>query len=362
MKVMFIVNALGYSGVGKMISYLANSVSEAGYEVVMYVQENEGQYYNLNKKITVVQETEFFKNYYTRRFMQIWQTRRRVAENGPDLVISFQTNQNALAVLATRGRNIPVIVSERGDPYQYKDIVAKLKNYVINRAEGGVFQTQRAREYFGKGLQKRSKVIYNPSTVEPKPIPKWEERRNEIAFVARFDIHQKRQDLIVEAFAKIANDFPDIKLGFYGNGADEEKIRNTVKEKNLADRVVFYGLVSNIPDAIREAKLFVLTSDFEGMPNALIEAMSVGLPCISTDCSPGGAAELIRSGKNGIIVPTGDAEAIAEAIRKMLTNPIEAEKMGIEAQKIAEMLKPDVIYRQWIEYIEEVMNRKQKEQ
>ena len=136
------------------------------------------------------------------------------------------------------------------------------------------------------------------------------------------------------------------------------KWKDAVKEKNLVDRVIFHGLVSNIPDAIREAKLFVLTSDFEGMPNALIEAMSVGLPCISTDCSPGGAAELIQSGKNGIIVPTGDATAIAEAIRKVLDKPIEAEKMGIEAQKIAERLKPEVIYGQWIEYIDKVMNRK----
>ena len=153
------------------------------------------------KNVEIVQETEFFKNYYTRHFQQIFQLRRRVKEIKPDLIISFQTNQNALSVLATRGRSIPVIVSERGDPYQYNNIVAKLKTSVINKAEGGVFQTKKAMEYYGMKLQKRSAVIYNPCTVPYVPAPAWDERRNEIAFVARFDIQQKRQDLMIQAFA-----------------------------------------------------------------------------------------------------------------------------------------------------------------
>jgi GalNAc-alpha-(1->4)-GalNAc-alpha-(1->3)-diNAcBac-PP-undecaprenol alpha-1,4-N-acetyl-D-galactosaminyltransferase len=357
-RILFVVHALGYGGVGKMLSYLANYVSKSGYEVVIYAQEQTGQHYEQNKEIKIVQETEFFSNYYTRRFRQIGQLRKRVAEIHPDLVISFQTNQNALSVIATRGRNIPVIISERGDPYQYTNFVAKLKNAVINRAEGAVFQTQKAREYFGKGLQNRSRVIYNPSTVTRIDPPTWEERRNEIVFVARFDIQQKRQDLMVDAFSMIASQYPEYKLHFYGIGNDEAVIREKVEKIGLTDRVIFGGLEKNIPEAIRTAKLFVLTSDYEGMPNALIEAMSVGLPCVSTDCSPGGAAELIDSGVNGIIVPVGDPEAIADGMRRMLDNPNMAENMGLKAQEITELLNPDLIYGQWLEYIEEVLNRK----
>lgn len=335
-----------------MIVYLANQLSKMGYECVIYVEEQIGKHYEVEKNVEIVQETEFFKNYYTRHFQQIFQLRRRVKEIKPDLIISFQTNQNALSVLATRGRSIPVIISERGDPYQYNNIVAKLKTSVINKAEGGVFQTKKAMEYYGVKLQKRSAVIYNPCTVPYVPAPAWEERRNEIAFVARFDIQQKRQDLMIQAFAIVAKEIPDIRLAFYGEGKEMEQIQQMAESLGVSDRVDFKGLVRDIPNAIRNAKVFVMTSDYEGLPNALIEAMAVGLPCVSTDCSPGGAAELIESGVNGLIVPCGDVGSIASAICTLLNNTETAYQYGLEAQKIVEKLNPEVIFETWRQYIE----------
>lgn len=338
-----------------MIVYLANQLSKMGYECVIYVEEQVGRHYEVERNVEIVQETEFFKNYYTRHFQQIFQLRRRVKETNPDLVISFQTNQNVFSVLATRGRSIPVIVSERGDPYQYNNLVAKVKTAVINRAEGGVFQTKRAMEYYGKKLQERSTVIYNPCTVPYVPAPEWEKRRNEIAFVARFDIQQKRQDLMVQAFAIVAKEIPDIRLVFYGEGKEMEDIRSMAKSLGVLERIDFKGLVRDIPNAIRDARMFVMTSDYEGLPNALIEAMAVGLPCVSTDCSPGGAAELIESGKNGIIVPCGDVNAIADGICEILLNAQKAQKMGNNAQKIVRVLNDERIYMMWADYIESII-------
>lgn len=354
-KILFVIHALGYGGAGKMIVYLANHMAKCGYKTVIYVEEQQGQHYPVDPSIEVVQETEFFKNYYIRHFQQIFQLRRRVAEINPDIVVSFQTNQNALSVLATRGRRIPVIISERGDPYQYNDIIAKLKTSVINKAEGAVFQTKRASEYYGEALQKRSKVIYNPCTVSYIERPAWSERDDEVAFVARFDIQQKRQDLMVKAFARITSKFPSYKLCFYGVGGDQESIEKLVGELGIRSQVVFKGLTKDIPNAIKKSKLFVLSSDYEGLPNALIEAMAVGLPCISTDCSPGGAAELIQSGKNGIIVSCGDEKLLASAIEQALSDPIGSDVMGQEAQKIIEKLAPNKIYAQWEEYIRNVL-------
>lgn len=352
-KIMFVIHALGYGGAGKMIVYLANHFSKIGYDVVIYVEEQMGKHYEMEPGVRVYQETEFFKNYYTRHFRQIFQLRRRVKEINPDLVISFQTNQNALSVLATRGRNIPVIVSERGDPYQYHDIVAKLKTRVINKAEGGVFQTKKAMQYYGEELQQRSVVIYNPNTVTGIERP--EKRNNEIAFVGRFDIHQKRQDLAIEAFKIVAEAVPDVKLAFYGAGKEQEIIKKQACDLGIEDRVLFKGLVKDVPNAIKDSRLFLMTSDFEGMPNALIEAMACGLPCVSTDCSPGGASELIQSGENGIVVPCGDAKAIAAAIVRLLNNKEEAEKMGVEAQKIVEELNPAIIYGEWEKYVKTIL-------
>lgn len=352
---MFVIHALGYGGAGKMIVYLANHISLMGYDVVIYVQEHEGAHYELEKGVNVYQETHFFNNYYTRHFQQIFQLRKRVKEIAPDLVISFQTNQNALSVLATRGRHIPVIVSERGDPYQYHDLIAKLKTWVINKAEGGVFQTKQAMAYYGKGLQSRSKVIHNPNTVFGIQRSRWEDRRDEIAFVGRFDLFQKRQDLAVEAFKLVAEKINDISLAFYGSGKEQEIIVEMVKKAGLENRVIFKGLVRDIPNQIKDAKLFLMTSDFEGLPNALIEAMACGLACVTTDCSPGGARELIQSGVNGVIVPCGNANAITNAVIDLLNNPQRADEMGEKAQMITEDLNPETIYGQWACYIDEIL-------
>lgn len=356
-KILFVIHALGYGGAGKMIVYLANHMSRRGYQCVIYVEEQLGKHYEVEENVEIIQETTFFKNYYTRHFQQIFQLRKRVKEINPDIVISFQTNQNALSVLATRGRNIPVIVSERGDPYQYNDLVAHLKTAVINMAEGGVFQTKKAMEYYGKKLQKRSVVIHNPCTVPYVSTPPWEERRDEIAFVARFDIQQKRQDLMVQAFAIVAHQVPGIRLAFYGEGKEMEQIQQLSESLNIADRVDFMGLVKDIPNAIRKAKMFVMTSDYEGLPNALIEAMAVGLPCISTDCSPGGAAELILDGENGKIVPCNDPKCLANSIIELLNNPEQADKYGRKAQEIVTTLNPHIIYDQWEEYIKLIARR-----
>lgn len=359
-KIMFVIHALGYGGAGKMIVYLANQLSKVGYECVIYVEEQVGKHYEVEANVEIIQETEFFKNYYTRHFQQIFQLRRRVKEINPDLVISFQTNQNALSVLATRGRSIPVIVSERGDPYQYNNVVAKLKTAVINKAEGSVFQTKKAMEYYGKKLQERSTVIYNPCTVPYVPAPAWEERRNEIAFVARFDIQQKRQDLMIQAFAIVAKKNPELRLAFYGEGKEMKQIQQMAESLGVSDRVDFKGLVRDIPNAIRNAKMFVMTSDYEGLPNALIEAMAVGLPCVSTDCSPGGAAELIVSGENGVIVPCGDVDRLANCILEVINDPKCAYKYGKKAQEIADTLHPQKIYSQWEKYIKSIMGEDNK--
>ena len=357
-RVMLVIHALGYGGAGKMIVKLADALAQRDdIEVILYVEEKPGKHYPMDERVKVCQETEFFENYYTRHFQQIFQLRRRVKEIKPDLIISFQTNQNALAVLAAMGRHIPVIISERGDPYQYTNIVAKLKNFVINKANGGVFQTHKAMEYFGKKLQKRSRVIYNPCPPDIVERPKWENRKDEIAFVARFDIQQKRQDLMVDAFALVAPKHPEIKLAFYGVGEpDMTTIKTKVEKLGLQDHIIYKGLVKQVINEIKDSKLFVLSSDYEGMPNALIEAMVAGLPCVSTDCSPGGARELIEDGVNGYVTPCGDAEKLAKAINDMLDNPEKADAMGAKAQDITKTLAADKIFGEWNEYINMYLN------
>ena len=137
-----------------------------------------------------------------------------------------------------------------------------------------------------------------------------------------------------------------------------EQIQQMAESLGISDRVDFKGLVRDIPNAIRKAKMFVMTSDYEGLPNALIEAMAVGLPCVSTDCSPGGAAELIANGENGVIVPCGDVNRLANGILDLINDPKRADNYGKKAQEIVDVLHPQKIYSKWEEYIKLVVGEK----
>ena len=127
---------------------------------------------------------------------------------------------------------------------------------------------------------------------------------------------------------------------------------------HLGNRVFFKGNYSPIYDKLKDASLFVLSSDYEGMPNALMEAMALGIPCISTDCDGGGAKFLIENNVNGLLVPKGDVIALANAMQIILSDSDKAKKLGLEAAKIQKKLAPEVIYRKWEEFIEKVVYNK----
>lgn len=354
-RILFITSELVYGGAEKMTAFLINSLSEEGYSVVVYSYEGKESNYSLDSRVEFIAEENIFANYFTRRFIQVLQVRKKVKEINPDVVISFLTNQNVFSIIGTRFTKIPVIISERGDPNINVSILARLKYKFYNFAEGLVFQTEDAKRYFNKRIQNKSVVIPNPVTSQGSYQPvNFTQRKNEIAYVARFEIKQKRQDLMIKAFKKVADKYDDLKLTFYGDGPDMLIIKNMVEEYNLTDKVDFLGKVDEIPNTIRDSKMFVLTSDYEGIPNALIEAMSVGLPVIATDCSPGGAKLLINNKQNGILVSRGDSSEIAEAITYFLENPEIAEKYGNEAVKIKDTFSPQKIINSWVDYINRI--------
>ena len=133
-------------------------------------------------------------------------------------------------------------------------------------------------------------------------------------------------------------------------------------EKKAADpelgvngRVCFEGMVEDVAAHIEKASLFILASAQEGMPNALIEAMALGLPCISTDCPCGGPADLIANGENGILVPVGDRQAMKDAMVRVLEDPALADKLGTAAAAIQEKLDPATVNRMWKTYFDTIV-------
>ena len=126
-------------------------------------------------------------------------------------------------------------------------------------------------------------------------------------------------------------------------------MKDYIKKLGLEDKVFLPGSVTDLYDRIKSESLFVLSSNYEGMPNELIEAMCLGLPVISTKVS--GATDLIQDKKNGLLVEIGSEKELAEAMELVLSNEQFREEIAMEAKKISEMLVPDEIVKQWQEII-----------
>jgi len=180
------------------------------------------------------------------------------------------------------------------------------------------------------------------------------DRRKIIVNVGKLS-SQKNQTFLVQAFAKIADKFLEYQLHIYGEGDKRSELEALSQELDLQDRVILKGNVSGLAKQIEDAALFVLSSDYEGMPNALMEAMAMGIPSISTDCPCGGPDFLIQNGENGVLVPVGDVECLANTMEKLLQDREMADMLGCNAVKIADVLHPDVVHENWKHYIEQFL-------
>lgn len=354
-KILFIIHDINYSGAAKMLSFIANGLSEIGYQVVVYTYAGNKPYYPLNSSIYYIPALKV-RYSYVEKLLYFIDVQKMIKRINPDIVISFLPNSNMFSIIGTAFSKIPVIICERSDPYYEKGTFLELKRSLFKYADGAVFQTERAQRYYPKILQEKSVVIPNPVTIKKIDRIPLNKRNDEISFVGRFYIRQKRQDIMLKAFKKVAEIDKQIKLVFYGDGPDLPQIQQMAKDMNLSERVIFKGKVNDVVDSIKDSKMFVLTSDYEGIPNALIEAMAIGLPVISTDCSPGGARLLIENKKNGLLIDTNDVDKIADAILFLINNPEVADSYGIEAQKIVNKFTARNVMQLWSEYIEQIIN------
>ena len=352
-RILFVIHSLGYGGSPRIMAYLANRLTLDGYEVFLLTYEDMTL---MQELVPEVKQIGFSYSalpiFAVRRISQITQLRKVLKDIQPNILISFLPYPNMISIIASKGTQIPVVISQRGDPFALQSWFTKFRDFVYNFADGYVFQTNGAKNYYNKRIQARATVIPNPIVARNIPAKWIGEREDIIVHVGRFELKTKRQDILIKAYSKIVDHYPNMNLVLFGDGADEQKIKEFISNCRLEDRIVLAGVVTNVYEAIRKAKLFVLSSDNEGIPNALIEAMCVGLPCISTDCSPGGAAELIKNMENGMLVKAGSVDELANAMEYMLSNPEKAEIMGENALKIQHDLNSKVIINQWKEYID----------
>lgn len=357
MKILFLINCLSYGGAEKNLKLVANYMVEQGDDVQVCSLSYQPTTINFDEKVRVMELSKRNGHFLKLLIVKYFELKKIVKREKPDIMISFLGYANLLNVLLGKSCNIPCIISERADPYLKSpkwgaNVVTKLFQWIYTFADGAVFQTPKARDYFAKRLRKCSVVIPNPVVCTddiPEHIYEWAEKR--IAFVGRFELKQKRQDIALKAFREVLMKHPNYIMSFYGDGQDEELIKQQVKKMGLEDNVTFNSVSENVLSDISTAYLFLLTSDYEGIPNCLIEALSIGMPCVSTDCSPGGARILIDHNENGLIVPCGDVSAIANAICFYIENSDIAKKHGQKALNIRNRYSLNNIMECWKQYL-----------
>lgn len=355
-KIMFYISSLAKAGAQRVILNLTESLIAKGHQVTIVttaIVENEYELpVGAGRIISDIQEDEMTSNRITNlknRFMKlrnIWKSEQ------PDVIVSFIGKNNFMAILTAWGLKIPVVTSVRGDPKEeyYSKMTRFLAKTLMGKSAGIVLQTPDAKEYFPKWMHKKAIILENP--LNPEFIEPYYtgERKQEIVTVGRIDSN-KNQKLIIDAFYKIAEEFSDVKLVLYGDGEDREKLIDYVKKSLYQERIVFPGAVSDVKNQIWKSKLFVLSSNTEGMPNALMEALALGIPCISTDCPCGGPRMLMEGKENGILVPVGNSEKMAEAMRTILRDDELWQKYSKNAYKITKELNPGIVNNKWEQYL-----------
>lgn len=359
-NILFIVSSLGFGGAERVVSELANYYSNIGNEIHIMLISNNKINYRISEKIQIidlnskiVNKTGFFAIYERLRLI-----RKYTNQLNPDIVISFLAVINIYVCFSLMLSKHKLIISERNDPKNDpKGCIKRLTRLLAYElADGFVFQTNIAKQYFSKRIQYKSIVIANPIKANlPEPIKGIKSKK--IIAIGRL-VNQKNYPLLIYAFNEIQKEFNEYTLFIYGEGEDKNKIEELICTLCLENKIILKGNVSNVHEEVSDASLYVLTSNYEGMPNALMESMSMGIPCISVDCSGGGPALLINNGENGILVRTNSKDDLADAMRELLTDIDLSKKLSSNALRDSKKYSIQNIANQWMDYINSVLEGK----
>ena len=355
-KIIFYLSSLTKGGAQRVILNLTESLLKKEYEVVIVTTLEEENEYELpggaKRILSDLTPEEITKSRWKNLKHRYLKLRNIWKKEKPDIIVSFIGKNNIMAIVTSLGLKIPVAVSVRGEPTEeyYNKVLRFLAKYLFRFASGVILQTKESRQFFPKKTLQKAVVLPNPLNPVFLEKPYEGEKEKKIVLVGRIDSN-KNQRMAVQAFAKIHEKFPEYYMEIWGEGEERESLFSYVKELGLKDKIFLPGATNQVKEKLETATLYVLPSNTEGMPNSLMEAMALGIPSISTDCPCGGPAELITDGFDGLLVPVGKVNPMAEAMERVLSDNDLREKLSINSLKIRERLDPIAVNNQWEEYL-----------
>lgn len=290
---------------------------------------------------------------------------RRFIENRDDAVfisMMAQAYNEIMRIIEKdikRGRiHCPYIVMECSNPSPGLDVTpadVERRNRYYPMAARCVAMTQGAVDCFDESIRKRCVVIPNPLRND-LPEPYEGDRRKVVVNYCR--LHRaKNLPLLLEAFAAFHANHPDYRLEVIGEGELEEALNRQITALGVTDCACILPFDPNVHRAIRDCAMYVSSSDWEGFPNSVMEALALGIPTICTDCDFG-PRDMIRDHENGLLVPMRDAGALCHAMSELADNPVLADRLACEGVKARETYNVETIGRKWLDLIEAVQKER----
>ena len=350
MKILFLNTNIGYGGASKMMANVANILCQE-HEVSFLTFRNNDIRQSLDERIAVVHNTLYSNSHKLLELSgQIRALHKYIKTNNIEVVIAFLHPSNYMAVLATMNTKAKVLLSERGDPFSRRrngGLFVHLVEKIIQHADAYIFQSHEASLAYPKKCRLKSMIIPNalPEMNYPSYVPDIDNKR--IICVARLEIIQKRQDVLIRAFALFCKQHNDYILQLVGDGPDLETLKALAVKYEVATRIEFLGDRKDVFDLLSKATMFVLCSDYEGLPNALLESLAIGVPSISSDYSPGGVRSIIDNFDNGFIVPCNDENALAEKMIYLAEHSDIREKFTRNSKVVFDRFNPKIIDQKW---------------
>lgn len=355
----FVLGALTAGGAQRVVTTLSNELIK-NYNITIITFEAVPAFYPLNQDIkvlhcmrTIPPSTNVIQSLWL-NFKLLKRLVYFLKKNKVDLCVGFLTTSSILAIIASKINNIPVIVSERNNPYLEDNILPRfwkiLRRITYPKANFLVVQTKTIENYYLKKIDKKRLVII-PNPLNPD-FSDYEKtvQENIILNVGRLS-DQKGQDLLINAFSKINSE--NWKLHIVGEGPKRDELQKLICLNKMQDRILLLGNSKNIMDHYRNSKIFAFTSLYEGFPNALIEAMHFGLACISTDC-PSGPSELIQNEVNGFLIEVNNQKALKEKLTYLIKHEEERISFGKAAKITSNRFQVDKICSEWIRLFNKV--------
>ncbi len=364
LRITFVIHALHGGGAERVTAAMANHWAAAAQQVtVVTLDSQDSDVFELSADVRrvalgVMAHSRNPLQAIWHNLSRIGKLRDAIRQTQADVVISFTDKTNILTLLATKRLHIPTVVAERVDPRRYPLgwIWERLRRQTYPRASALVVQTEAAKNYFrGMLAEKNVHVIPNfVDRVDLPPLKRDSKDGQKLIAVGRL-LPQKGFDLLIEAFSRIAHQHPHWSLEIVGEGPDRAQLEQLSREKGLDRRVSFVGWVQTPMERLQQADAFVLSSRYEGFPNALLEAMACGLPVISFACDSG-PAEIIRNGVDGLLVPAEDIEQLAAAMSRMMSDDTLRARLASKAIEVSDRFSRDLYFQRWETLLRNVLS------